>query len=248
LDNLLIVFKMKTPIVESYKRYPFPLHLDALLIRLLADEHGTIFNPAIPEDKSPFSPKNPANIVPLAVVGKKSPVFKASAWLTVEEKVDEEQFIKKYAPPGIISSNPNKGVRYNPNEASGKNRVWNEKIKIIATPFIFFECEGDREEITRILKKPFRIGKMRRVGFGEVESVVVFSSNNPHAGIYLADGSPARILPVEEFDPPNKENSSIISAVPRPPYWNLLDKELCWEPRRLVSPENFNLGFTGSEI
>ncbi len=218
-EPLEIRIELMTPIINPIRKQAHPIHLDALLIAVLAArQKATPVRINRPETNL-FTPERAIEArVPLAVVGDKRPIYQASvAFIDGESEIGDYTFTKR-SPSHEVASRINL-------------KQWLETCPTIRTN-ILFECVGDKEAISDILKDVRGVGTMRRVGFGEVIGFTVESSDKPknECGLFRYHDRiiPARELPIIDWE--DKANWDARAVVSRPPYWLREETEICWIP------------------
>lgn len=103
-----------------------------------------------------------------------------------------------------------------------RNRV--TEITTYSTPAVYFLGQGDSLEVRRLCSGMTAMGKKRSAGFGEVDpeafSFVSAKPTRAHPALMLADGSPARPIPLDEWSGLGGDPSVPIAHVRcLPPYF-----------------------------
>lgn len=241
MQALEIKLFMMTPLALPFRKRSFPLHLDALLIRILADRRGQPFDGLIkPEFDDWFAPENVSeNKVPLAVAGDARPVYMASAAFPSEFKMfnyvwtrkspDPETYMMAASAPGRKNAiEKRKAALYVQGGAgSGPNKGWMETSQCIACDTLTFYCTGDMDAIEDLLLDVDGIGTKRNIGMGEVYNFKIKEIDQEQCGLILPDGTPARALPIRDWS--GKDGWFQDRMTTRAPYYNGLP-ELCWAP------------------
>jgi CRISPR type IV-associated protein Csf3 len=235
-EPLEIKIKILSPIVAPLRRQPHPLHLDALVISIMTARNKHHF-PLLSGDtdyEDPYAPENGHKQgVPFAVCGNNSPIYQASvAFADGDIAFDDYNWIKKAPDVSMqqLLGTKKRNPRYNQGgESSGKERAWMESMKGVLPAEIIFECVGDKQALTNILKDVRGLGVMRRIGLGEILAISITKSEKSIEDCgFIRDGQPARELPCCDW--PEQKGWNAVAATTRPPYWNPHNTEISWCP------------------
>jgi len=251
MKPLTVILQLSTPVAQPVRRPPHPVHLDALLVALLAAKSKKAFAPHFRDDydpgQDPYAPGSEKRLVPLAVRGKNSPVYQSSVALFDGAAETAFTFMKK--PYSIdchlLEPPPEKGSKektkpYDPMPGSGHKRGFAETAVCRSAHTAHFHCVGDKERIAGLLKDLAGLGPLRRMGLGEVVRFGVKEETlepewEPFWGLLVPDNGvlmPARELPVSDFPRELFDGTWVKGfAAVRPPYWLPHNRELCWLPR-----------------
>ncbi|WP_054692417.1 hypothetical protein [Syntrophomonas palmitatica] len=224
-ESLKITFDMFTPVAFPLKKQAYPIHLDALIISLMTSSKKQFYTP----ENDFYAPGN-NNEVPLAVYGDKSPVYCASVAMAEEFKIGTYGITKKPPRAEEMKLFKKGSSSFNPEgDGAGIHRAWAETVPTVHPTQIWFECQGIKEELWKILTKVRRIGVFRRVGLGEVANIHIEPCENTMAGLIYND-QPARMLPVADWPQGEQKKWNKVVAATKAPYWFPGNKELCWAP------------------
>lgn len=232
---LEIKIEVLTPVGSPLRRQAHPLHLDSLLIAVMAGKEKSWFNPEIPD---PFAPGT--GRVPLAVVGNKVPIYQSSVGFPggkLPVEYGHFSFIKKPSDADlqILKAKKPEKAKYYQSPPAGQGKGWMESIPVMHPGrYLSFQCVGDQEAITEILSGLQGIGVMRRVGLGEVIKVNVIEArtDNPLTWGLLDDNKmPLRELPVIDW-PDVSPDCAAGNVAAIPPYWYPGNNTLCWLPKQ----------------
>lgn len=230
-----------SPLALPIRKRAFPLHLDSLLIKVMAARRNEPFDGMIsPEYQDWYAPENVSkNQVPLGVAGDARPIYMASCAIPSEFQLDTFSWTRKSPDPEtymMAASAPNrknaiknrKAALYDQGGAgAGINKGWLESTQCVVCETLSFYCTGDRDAILDLLLDVDGIGPKRNSGMGEVYLTKVREIEQDQCGLFLADGSPARVLPARDWA--GKEGWCQDRMTTRAPYYNGMP-ELCWVP------------------
>lgn len=253
-EPLLVTLEVRTPVALSRGRLAFPFHFDSLVVALLArrrkkgaDLYVGDYDPL----KDPFAP-GASSEVPLAVAGRRSPVYQASAAFWAGGNAHPVSIYCLKSAPGVSVLASGYGRRRYEVLLSGSddssrggwaNAQMKEMVGILPAGEISFWCVGDREALTDLLSDLAGIGVCKQIGYGEVLAVKV----RPEPGadpkttglVVKVKGKgvvPVRMLPVVDWPDGEKYGWKMAAACVRPPYWHPENKEFCWVPDRRFWP------------
>ena len=94
---------------------------------------------------------------------------------------------------------------------------------------ITFYCNGDKEEITRLLSYLTNIGKKTSIGSGKIRKITVKSTNEDYS--FFKNDKPMRPIPAT-FDVPIVPGMRFEQQPYKPPYWDKNNVCMC------IVPEN----------
>lgn len=226
MKSLEIKLHIATPVASAAVKKSFPLHLDALLISVLANKQKTIYPLDTKEIfDDPFSPEKKA--LPLAVAGEKKPIYCASAAFLEKKSNDIYTYIRKPPEIEVWGMTSHKEFRQK-GEDSGKKKAVLETLTVYQPQTLVFECRGNKLELHDILKEVKFIGYKRNVGFGQVYDIEINETNNSYAGLVTYYRQPARALPTCDWE---KQNGwTMLRMAYKAPYWEPKNIDLCWCP------------------
>jgi hypothetical protein len=230
---LVVSLTLAAPLALPTRLGLYPLHLDALVVSVLAWRQGSLgvwtgeFDPA----DDPYAPgRNPD--VPLAVAERGGVrLYQASAALVPEGafplRVFRAGVVKRPPDPGALGSSD-----WKKSYLEGRFCVW--------VPRLEFWCVGDPGGLREVLAAVRAVGSARNAGFGQVARADVFPASGADAstwGIFDRQGRPARMVPVAFFPEGEGRGWRRVAAAARPPYWHPVNRELCWAPARPTAPD-----------
>lgn len=226
MKPLEIRLHLITPVAQAPVKKGFPLHLDALLISVLAKQEKKVY-PLDPSENfnDPFSPEKKA--LPIAVAGKQKPVYCASAAFCLENETDLYSYVRKPPEIEVWAMTSHKEFRQG-GEGSGKKKAVLETLTVIQPRTLIFQCIGDKLGLHDILKEVKHIGYKRNAGFGEVYDFEILEIENKYAGLVTYDRKPARALPV--IDWPEQTGWLKLRMAYKAPYWEPKNIDICWSP------------------
>jgi hypothetical protein len=249
-EPLVVSLKVRTPVALGRGKPAFPFHFDSLVVALLArrkkkgaDLYVGDYDPL----KDPFAP-GVSSEVPLAVSGRHSPVYQASAAFCAGGEAHLLSVYCLKSAPGVPVLASGHGRRRYEVLLSGKdessrggwvNTQLKEMAGFIPAREISFWCVGDREALADLLSDLVGIGACKQIGYGEVLTVKVEpvpKADPKTTGLVMEIKDvgivPMRMLPVADWPNGEKYGWRMTAACVRPPYWHPANKEFCWEPAR----------------
>lgn len=222
MEPLEIRILTATPVTQTPYVRKFPLHLDALLIGLLANNRKHRYDNTT---NDPYAPEK--GTLPIAVVGKEKPVYCASAAFCEMAGTDIYTYVRK--PPEIEVWGMTRHQEYRQSgEPTGKKKGVIEELEAFTPEYIYFQCIGKEKEIREILEGLRNIGVKRSVGFGQVYDIEVRPIKNKYAGLVTYDKMPARALPIEDW--PGQKGWFQLQMAYKAPYWDPKHITMCWTP------------------
>ena len=99
----------------------------------------------------------------------------------------------------------------------------------INTPKVFWDVEGDGDQIRELLKNAMFIGKKRTAGYGEITNWHFDDSLNN--GLLSPDNKPMRPIPVQLYE--GDKSLPISDAAWKPAYWNPENIAACYAPEAI---------------
>jgi CRISPR type IV-associated protein Csf3 len=116
--------------------------------------------------------------------------------------------------------------------AGGAYKSLNLPRPVVHTPFLDVYLRGDRELLTRMLRRVDRLG---RAGLGGLLGAEI--DDDPDDRSLVLDGAPQRSLPISgllDTAAYREGTYAIREATLRPPYWHRASETLCVVPRRTL--------------
>lgn len=234
MQPLTIYIDVLTPIGHPLRKISHPVHLDGIVIAQLALRDKRIFDP---KASDPYAPGT--GVVPLRVVGNKSPIYQASVGYSETLEQSYFAFTKKSPCDDKYFYHLGKKTFRRGGASSGENKGWAENI-IVTHPGrrLKFRCVGLKAELESLLGNIAGLGFMRRIGLGEVIKVQVTETKTQDIdtwGLISDEGCPMRELPEKDWPAQPGWNSYLLAS--RPPYWYPGNYEFCYAPNyRQVIP------------
>ena len=109
-------------------------------------------------------------------------------------------------------------------------------IPILLTNKITFYCNGDKEEITRLLSHLSSIGKKTSIGSGRIRNVRVFDVEEDYS--FFKDNKIMRPIPAT-MDIPIIEGMRFEPQPYKPPYWDKDNVCMCIVPENQLTSDDF---------
>ena len=107
--------------------------------------------------------------------------------------------------------------------------VKNDYMTINATN-VFWDVEGNFDEISALLENAMFIGKKRTAGYGEI--VNWNFDDAPNDGVLTASGKPLRPIPQHLYK--GDTSLPILDAAWKPAYWNPENRAACYAPEAIA--------------
>lgn len=107
---------------------------------------------------------------------------------------------------------------------------------------VWFCGTGDVEAVRGLMAGVTGIGTKRSVGYGQVTRVDIRAIEGSNVGLVLADGSPARSVPVDAWRKISNRRALLNSERFQPPYWQG-EYALCAVPAPVAAGTAINRNF-----
>ncbi len=235
MKPLVVYLRLGSPMAYPYRKRAYPLHLDALVVALLAAREGRLPGQRYDPAGDIYSPDRwPDNGVPLAVAGARRKVYRASAlefpadaswcWQYGWVKKLPDEDLARWADYGrrrVDACAPKKG----------EFRPWRDHLCCAVAPVVRFFCVGDRGALEELLPlvEGGGVGVRRSAGLGEVLEVGVEESDFDWS-LVDSGGRPARARPVEDGPDGEARGWQREWWASRSPYWAVANRGWCWVP------------------
>ncbi|WOJ93681.1 hypothetical protein R0135_00590 [Congregibacter variabilis] len=212
MDRLTVTAKLRTPFVSNGSYWT----LDALLAAVIFDQcqNVELAHTSVP-------------------VRSSNDLFHASAAIIEPVEKDRISFVANlradHALDPILIAKNKSGKNLHTKLGRTRRRDFGavmNSYSVISADEICWFCEGDGEEIDRLLQPVSFIGKRRASGFGEVDSWSVEEGDLD--GVTGVMGEPLRPVPVELFE--GDKESIKVDAAWRPAYWHPANRAICFAP------------------
>lgn len=245
-EPLIVRVVLATPWALPLKKQLYPLHLDALVVSVLAAERGSfgVWCAGFDPERDPFAPGECPE-VPLAVAERHGVrIYQASAAMP-GETMDLEP--TELVQAGLLKRAPHLeflrgGRRLEPvreRDTGWGKGLCEERLSLFA-PEVLFHCVGDAAELASLLSAVRALGSGRNAGFGQVARVEVLPARDADPatwGILDGKGRPVRCVPVGFWPEGEALGWRRVCAAAKPPYWHPARREMCWAPKVFTLPD-----------
>lgn len=213
MTPFVIKISMATPVIPGRR-----LLLDGLLAALIYERTGSVerAHAEIPLDRS------------------------SGVWAGSQAFIDGNSPLRGVMIVGSIRADmeitpdmirPNGGRKALPRIDSARGDYQNSlsEYTSINADAVWFCGTGDVAAVKDLLSDASGIGTKRSVGYGQVSRIDVREVTGHHVGLALADGSPARPVPVSIWGKLSNQRAALNAERFQPPYWQG-DYALCAVP------------------
>jgi len=104
-------------------------------------------------------------------------------------------------------------------------------MPILITDNITFYCNGDKEELSRLLSHLRHIGKKTSIGGGKVININITETTEDYS--FFKDNQIMRPIPAT-MNIPLVEGMIFQQSNYKPPYWNSQNKTMCYVPQNQI--------------
>ena len=152
-----------------------------------------------------------------------------------EGKLYKETIYKRFSDKeiSVVNSRKYKKIRV----GSGYYKGFMINLPALLTSHVTFYCNGDKEELERLLPHLTHLGKKSSIGGGHIKSVTVNPTDADYS--FYKDGEIMRPIPastgLNEFHIPVEEGITIQKRTYKPPYWDKTNSVLCYTPKSQIS-------------
>ena len=144
------------------------------------------------------------------------------ASLRADHDINPDLLLKNKA-----GTNTHRRMKRTKREAYGN--VKNDYVTI-NTQTIFWDVEGDYNQIHQLLQNAMFIGKKRTAGYGEIAEWKFKDGSND--GLLSSDNKPLRPIPVHLYK--GDKTLPIVDAAWKPAYWNPENRAACYAPEAIT--------------
>ena len=215
---LEVVMEVTPPI---YLTSPW-LHLDSILSYLcLREALGELFY-SLPTDK-----KIDISLLELPLM-KTSDIYHSSVGIYNAPKLYRDTIYKRFTDKETYKLTKKQQTgRIKTNQGHFKDFMIN--LPILITNKITFYCNGDKEEITRLLSHLTNIGKKTSIGSGKIRKIIINETSEDYS--FFKDDHVMRPIPAT-MDVPVIPGMTFEQQPYKPPYWDKNNVCMC------IVPEN----------
>ena len=165
-----------------------------------------------------------------------SDVYHASVGILQDPVLKRNKIYKRFTDKEtyLLDSQHQKGkIRIN----AGHFKDFMINLPMIITDKVTFYCNGDKKEISRLMKNLTRIGKKTSIGGGHIKEYNIIETEQDYS--FYKDGYCLKPLPSHVDILPVSPGDKWRRCTYKPPYWNSVNCMLCRvPPNQLIGEEN----------
>jgi len=211
-QSFKVIFEMTSPILLGH---PF-IHFDGLILHLL-------YRDLLSDDYYCLPSKNPIDFSQYvrAPLKRTEDIYHASVSFFDTDRKFATTIYKRFCTEYLEFLNTKKQriVR-----GSGFYRDYMMRMIYIPAKTVYFFVNGNKTEISRLLKSVICLGKKTAYGYGRVKSIRVEDADRDYS--MIKDGKAMRPIPMRMLR--DAEVKAMLAY--KPPYWDKRNVELCAFP------------------
>lgn len=212
MQNLKITFRLINGLVIGRH----PIHFDALLLfAKTVAEYGA-------KALTPEGRLLPTPVLPLEKYGRKIKVYHGSIGFPEAGPQYQRMYTKQWGEllPEFKTASENRLFI-----GKGWSKAYQNYLRKMATPSIYFYARGDQKEIEQLLPYISHIGAKGSQGHGMISSYEIEVLHDDYS--IMKDGKPMRVIPYTEWE--DKSDVFLTVASCTPPY-DSTEKMYCVSP------------------